>query len=275
MRVILILYLPAIHKGYLKFLEPYQSHPIYLLGQELVDELAEHREIRALDPEEATRGITAMLQNVSDVKVLDRKALGCLQKEGISIIAPDEAIMHALVEKYFPEHRVTFERTFLRWESGNVFSVSNVLFDRVSTESFDRRRMNEAEADGERSSDWWRRAGAVLLTSQGLIFRAHNEHVPSEYAPYINGDPRDSIKAGTRSEISSALHAEKGVLAQALRHGVSTLDARLYVTIFPCPDCAKLIAFSGVGQLFFRAGHASLDGFDILKAKGIEIVKVE
>ncbi|MCR4286249.1 MAG: hypothetical protein NUW00_05120, partial [Candidatus Kaiserbacteria bacterium] len=106
-----------------------------------------------------------------------------------------------------------------------------------------------------------------------LIIKSHNEHVPTEYTPYINGDPRDSIKAGTHSEFSSVIHSEKAVFAEVLRPVL--LGADLYVTVFPCPDCAKLIAFSGVRRLFFRGGHASLDGAKILKKKGIEIIKVE
>jgi len=63
------------------------------------------------------------------------------------------------------------------------------------------------------------------------------------------------------------------VFAEVLRPILSGAD--FYVTVFPCPDCTKLIAFSGVKRLFFKGGHASLDGVDILKAKGVEIIKVE
>ena len=48
----------------------------------------------------------------------------------------------------------------------------------------------------------------------------------------------------------------------------------MYMTDFPCPPCAKLIAGAGVAKLYFREGYAVLDGRDVLEAAGVEIVQV-
>jgi dCMP deaminase len=271
---VFILYLPVIHDGYLLFLGSHRASRIFLLGHEFIDELAEHVEIRSLDPETAACCLSAL--DAPSTKVLDREILNDLRRErGLRIITPDERITRKFIGRYFPETDVTFERTFLRWEESNVFSLSDVPFDRVSKDSLDQERMKQAVERAEQGSDWWRRVGALLVTKTGVVFKSNNEHLPTEYTPYINGDPRDSIKAGMNSEFSSSLHAEKGVLAQALVTGTSTLGADLYVSVFPCPGCAKLVAFSGVKRLFFQSGHASLDGVDNLKHKGVEIIKVE
>ena len=47
----------------------------------------------------------------------------------------------------------------------------------------------------------------------------------------------------------------------------------MYVTDFPCPPCAKLIAGAGIAKLCFREGYAVLDGQDVLEAAGVEIVR--
>ncbi len=277
MKTIIILYVPVIHRGYINFLQKYLfSDLVYVLGQDLVDELVEYKEIRALPPIMVAAALSS-LEICHRVHVLSGWMLAGLQEdqESIRVITADESISRKFIEKYLPCIKdVTYDTTFLRWDGGKVFSVQEVSCDRISIGATDRTFMAEAQQLAQASSDWWRQVGAILVTANHT-FRSHNHHVPSEYTPYINGDPRDSIKAGTHSEFSSALHSEKAVFAQALRTGISTDGADLYTTVFPCPDCAKLIAYSGVKRLFFQTGHASLDGVEVLKAKGVEIIKVE
>jgi dCMP deaminase len=49
----------------------------------------------------------------------------------------------------------------------------------------------------------------------------------------------------------------------------------MYVTDFPCPPCAKLIAGAGIAKLYFRSGYAVLDGQEVLEAAGVELLKVD
>ena len=49
----------------------------------------------------------------------------------------------------------------------------------------------------------------------------------------------------------------------------------MYVTVFPCPPCAKLIAYSGIKRLYCGGGYAVLDGEEVLKSNGVEIYFVE
>lgn len=275
MKTILILYVPVIHRGYLAVIEKYHwVETIYLLGQDFVDELADHVEIRALDPKTAQQILAPFVQGL-EVKVLDHEELARIISTAnkVRVVTADEAITKRLIERYFPDFEITFEKTFLRWEESNVLSLNDVPYDRVSVDEKDRHYMDDADIESQASSDWWRRVGAVLIKPDGEIIKSYNEHVPTEYTPYINGDPRDSIKAGTHSEFSSVIHSEKAVFAEVLRPVLFGAD--LYVTVFPCPDCAKLIASSGVKRLFFKGGHASLDGAKSLKEKGVEIIKVE
>ncbi len=275
MKTFLILYVPVIHSGYLEILGKYQwVQTFYILGQNFVEELAEHVELRALNPKTTQKILAPFIEDLN-MKVLDREELSQITntRSRFNVVTANEAITKRFVKRYLPGVEVTFEDTFLRWEESNVLSSHDVPHDRVSVSEEDRRHMNDAGIESQSSSDWWRRVGSILVKPTGEILKGYNKHVPTEYTPYVNGDPRDSIKAGTHSEFSSAIHSEKAVFAEVLRPILSGAD--LYVTVFPCPDCAKLIAFSGVKRLFFRGGHASLDGVEILKAKGVEIIKVE
>jgi dCMP deaminase len=89
------------------------------------------------------------------------------------------------------------------------------------------------------------------------------------------GDPRGNFYKGVHLELSTATHAEAALIARAAREGMVTDGATMYVTDFPCPPCAKLVAGAGVTKLIFREGYAVLDGRDVLEAAGVEIVRVE
>ena len=95
--------------------------------------------------------------------------------------------------------------------------------------------------------------------------------------PYIDGDPRDFIKAGERSELCSAFHSELSIITRAANEGLKLSDGEtyIYVSVFPCPMCAMQVAYSGVRRCYFSSGHASLRGEDVLKSQNVEIILVK
>ena len=73
-------------------------------------------------------------------------------------------------------------------------------------------------------------------------------------------------------ELSTALHAEAGLIVEAAKKGISLEGATLYVTTFPCPNCAKLVAASGIKKLIYQDGYSVLDGEELLRSAGLIIV---
>ena len=69
--------------------------------------------------------------------------------------------------------------------------------------------------------------------------------------------------------------AEAGMIAEAAKKGVSLEGTEMYVTDFPCPVCAKQIAYSGVKKLYYTKGYSVLDGERILKDNGVRIIQVK
>ncbi len=122
--------------------------------------------------------------------------------------------------------------------------------------------------------DWWRQVGAALRFPDGHVTSTANEHHPHRLSAYAAGDPRSSFVKGVHLEISTATHAEARLIADAAREGRATEGAVMYVTDFPCPPCAKLIAGAGIARLYFRTGYAVLDGQDVLEQAGVEVVQV-
>ena len=126
-----------------------------------------------------------------------------------------------------------------------------------------------------RSSDWWRQVGAIAWRGEQILGAAWNHHCPTEYAPYTDGDPRDGFSRGVRADLSTAIHAEASVVAAAARDGVPLDGADLYVTTFPCPACARLIAESGFRRCYFSGAYSVLDGDAVLRAAGVELLWVD
>lgn len=60
-----------------------------------------------------------------------------------------------------------------------------------------------------------------------------------------------ATKIGQLIEFSRAVHAEMDALLSAAREGVSTVGSRLYVTTYPCHNCARHIVTAGVDEVQF------------------------
>jgi dCMP deaminase len=104
-----------------------------------------------------------------------------------------------------------------------------------------------------------------------ILAVAHNEHRPTEYSPYVDGDPRNEFSRGVHSELSTAIHAEAAIVARAARTGLGLDGADLYVSTFPCPGCARLVAEAGFRRVYFAGPYAVLDGDAVLRAAGVEL----
>ena len=117
--------------------------------------------------------------------------------------------------------------------------------------------------------------GAIAWRGERILGAAWNHHCPTEYAPYTDGDPRDGFSRGVRADLSTAIHAEASVVARAARDGVPLDGADLYVTTFPCPACARLIAESGFRRCYFSGAYSVLDGDAVLRAAGVELLWVD
>lgn len=271
----IVAFVPVLHRGYQVFFERHaDADSIFLLGLDWVEDfpwLA--KEIRALDVTEVKSALEAW-QLGPTVKILGRGDIASVDAD--DIVVPDEDIMREIAVEHLSGKRVIFDTVFLRWDKHNTVAERPVDPDiKVSSIVFDREMLVAADHEAKRSSDFWRHVGAVIVKDGRIIISTHNTHVPSEQMPYVNGDPRNNFHKGVHLELSTALHAEAGAIAEAARSGVSLEGTSLYVTTFPCPPCAKLIAYSGIKKIYYRTGYGVLDGESILKSRGVEIVFVQ
>ncbi|EKE19439.1 MAG: hypothetical protein ACD_9C00018G0003 [uncultured bacterium] len=276
MKKAIIAYVPVLHEGYRQFFEKHCGDgDLYILGNEIISEFSHlSKEIRQLDPELVKKGVKSW--NIfENVFILDLKILEGIIEKKSTIVMPREDVMVRLWEKYFPKHEVFLDSIFLRWDKHNTVTENPINPDiNISKEEFDKKMIALTEEESEKSSDWWRMIGSVVVKDGKIILVTHNEHLPSEHSPYVNGDPRNNFHKGVHLELGTSIHGEARAIADAAKKGIPLEGAEIYVTTFPCPPCAKLIACSGIKKIYYKFGYGVLDGESILKEFGVEIVQV-
>lgn len=234
------------------------------------------KEVRALTPMTLHKLLDKLYPQISST-ILDEQTLAELSvNEFESIIAPEEDVSRIVVDKFFSNVPVEYLPVFLRWDRAKATEEKPVVVEStISANEFTKQMFTEAYSVAELSSDWWRHVGAVLAKADVVLFSAANRHKPTDSTPYVVGDVRQLFQQGEYMNYSTAEHAEAAVIAEAARRGVATESSSLYVTTFPCPYCARLIAHAGITKLYFTEGYATLDGEALLKQVGVEIIEVK
>jgi len=277
MKTAIIAYVPVVHSGYIKLFKKYPN-TLFVLDSFFLSEFpAIERDIRALSPSEAVKAVSA-LGILKEVSLISKKRLNQVNTDDnfSRVILPDEDIMRVFAGKYLAHPKIIFENIFLRWDKMKAaIEVEPSPNKKISKEKFDREIMSRAEGQAEKSSDWWRHVGAVLVKGRDILFEKYNKHVSSEHNRDFEGDPRSNFVAGERIDLSTAFHAEAAIISEAAKAGQSVKGASIYVTTFPCPYCAKLIVASGIKKVFYKEGYSILDAENLFKASGVELIKVE
>ena len=277
MEKIIIAYVPVLHQGYWRFFKKYvpEVKEIYLFGLEIIGQFQYlNKDIRALPPEQAKQAIEGW--NIfRAVNIADYKILELIQKTKPEIIMPDEDECREVAVKYLNDCKIKFENVFLRWDKTKSLAVNEVKYDRsISISELEGKIMKCAIKESDKATNWWRRAGAVIARDGQILLTGYNCQVPSPYVPYFEGDVRSFFKRGINIELTTDQHAEAHLISEAAKRGIALEGTDLFITTFPCPPCAKIVAYSGIKRCYFYSGYAMLDGERILRDKGIEIILV-
>lgn len=275
MSKVLILYVPVLHLGYIRLFEKYNKEirTLYILSEELVSAVSGVKEIRALDPK-TIKGLISGLNFLFRVEVLTQKKARKIPPS-FNIITSSDSTSTKFVKKYFPKNRIIYDTVFLGWDEKKVKSPLPTDYDLETSDEFDLKMMKLARLISQKSSDWWRRVGAVIVKNRKVIIKAYNKYLPSEHSPYIDGNPRDFIKAGTLAFLATSVHAEQSAISEAARLGKSLKGADLYLNSYPCPTCAKLMGLAGIKRCFFSGGNAYLNVGEVLKEMGVKAILVK
>ena len=266
---ILIAMVPVIHIKYLELFKKYPDH-LYILGNTLLEKWDKfknlRRDLRTIDQ----KTIFNFIKKSDILKKVDLLTLDNLKDitdaENISIIMPDEDVSRWFAEEFLSNKKVEFESVFLRWNKPVSTQELEVANDRIITQKkIHKELIDKANELKEKSANWWRQIGALITDEKGIIIlSAFNRHVPTQENMAVYGDLRICFNAGENHHLSNSIHAEASLIGKAAKDGISLNNTNLYVTTFPCPTCAKLVAagaattgaFAAVAAIFFASACA-------------------
>ncbi|KAI3512811.1 hypothetical protein L1887_20130 [Cichorium endivia] len=128
--------------------------------------------------------------------------------------------------------------------------------------SWDDYFMAVAFLSAERSKDPYRQVGACLVSQDGIILGIGYNGFPrgcsDDKLPWSkkskNGDPLET-------KYLYVCHAEVNCILNT--NHVSAVGQKLYVTMFPCNECAKVIIQSGVSEVIYFV-EKSLEKADVI-----------
>jgi len=244
---------------------------MYLIDENLIFELTQFKpDIASLSTETAKKFFEAL--GFQNIFILSKERIQ--EIKGKNLLLVNDEVSRNLHEKYLQGEKIEWASVFLRWDSASIVAEVPVEGVLVSADSFDIAMMQEAYQEAKKSGDWWRQIGAVLVKNNEILIRGFNKDLPSDHTPYQVGEVRDFFRAGEKQELASTIHAEENIIAKAAKSGISVEGTSLYVTTFPCPVCAKLIACSGIKNLYFAEGGSNFDAKKVLESAGVALVQV-
>lgn len=268
-------YFPVIHDGYVKLIDTHPEADIGILGDDILSKRFDYlrKDIRALNPEAAAK----LLQGAYDkrtVQVIGESALRDALTTPEKLIMPDDDISHQLAEEFSVQP--VLDPIFLRWDRRNTAKQVEVIPDRIEHSNNHDKIISALWQEGSKSPNWWRHVSAAIVSQKGVEYITHNTSVPTHYSSSIDGDPRIVARQGEAIDTTIDIHAEARLIAHCARDDGSTSTGKsIYVTTFPCMNCAKLIAEAQFSSCYYIEGYATLDGQDVLKSAGVEIVKID
>ena len=121
-----------------------------------------------------------------------------------------------------------------------IAAISNACEERPAWDSY---FMATAMLIATRSSCERLQVGCVLVSGGNqknrIIAAGYNGFLPG--APHVS-KVRDGHEQAT-------VHAEQNAISDAARRGISLEGASLYVTHYPCINCAKILAAAGIAKI--------------------------
>jgi len=141
--------------------------------------------------------------------------------------------------------------------------------------SWDQYFMGVALLSAMRSKDPSTQVGACIVNEEqriiGIGYNGFPVGVEDDEFPWDNGEN------WLESKYPYVVHAEPNAILNAT---VSLKNARLYVTLFPCNECAKLIIQSGIKELIFLEDkYHDMDSFKasrkMFEAAGVKMRQMD
>lgn len=126
--------------------------------------------------------------------------------------------------------------------------------------------LNIARQVASRSTCDRKHVGAVIVKDRNILATGYNGSISG--MPHCD-DVGHMMENG---HCVATIHAEANAIIQAAKHGTSIDGASIYITASPCWQCFKLIANSGIKEIYFGEFYRDERIFEVAKQLGIRLV---
>lgn len=138
--------------------------------------------------------------------------------------------------------------------------------------------MNIAVQVSLRSTCTRRKVGAVIVKDNRILGTGYNG-APKGIPNCCDDTSRcyrtiHNIPSGTKLDLCYAVHAEMNALFNAVNAGCDLANSEIYVTTFPCSNCAKQIIQAGISKIYFIDKYTNEFTLGMLKEAGIETISM-
>jgi dCMP deaminase len=110
-------------------------------------------------------------------------------------------------------------------------------------ENWDRKFIKLSKHISDWSKDKNKKVGAVIVDIDNIVLSMGYNGIPR------GCDDTDECRYERPTKYLFTEHAERNAIYHAARHGVSLKGCKMYVTLFPCADCARAMIQSGITKL--------------------------
>lgn len=109
--------------------------------------------------------------------------------------------------------------------------------------------MDIAELVSTRSTCDRKKVGAVIVKDKNILATGYNGSIAG--LPHCDEIGHDMVSG----HCVRTIHAEQNAIVQAAKHGVKIQDAEIYINTYPCWNCFKLIANSGIKKIYYKDAY--------------------
>jgi dCMP deaminase len=103
------------------------------------------------------------------------------------------------------------------------------------------------------SPDEQTKVGAILINKEsGAV-------IASGYNGFIRGADDDNLPKTRPEKYNYIVHAEQNLICNCARHGISTHNCAIFVTLSPCQFCTRLLYQSGITTIYFKDKYRDFD----------------
>ncbi len=154
----------------------------------------------------------------------------------------------------------------------------------IQRPSWDAYFMALAKLVASRSTCLSRPTGCVVVKDKQIISTGYNGSMPGVAHCSDEGICyRRSIHApdAGKYDFCRSIHAEANAIALASKKGLDLEGSSIYVTLFPCYVCTKLLVRAGIKEIIYESGYESADKErdqhwqEALKKTGLKVRQLE